>query len=613
MPRRRLFALLFALPVLLGGRADLDGQAGQPRVAIDREYRLEATMLGYRGIGGTIAGIRNPTLWARTGETVRITIVNGEVMVHDIALEKQPVKSRQILERGETASITFKAEQSDTYFCSLPGHRISGMEGRLDVSDEPRTTSDEGTAPTAGQRSLNLDFEAGSLSDWTATGDAFSVVKAAGRSPELRDAPDDRAGDYWVSSRPGGSPKRGVLTSAPFPVTHPYASFLRLRGRVPNDARRDRPGRGRSAALHDVRVRRRQPASRGRGSPGAGQQAHRDPPRGRRDRRADRVVPGGEPLGAHRVRPVPLSRRAAVLPGRGHAVREPRAAAARDRAPCRPVGRRGGARDDRARRVHGDAGRRRARRRPSDRLRDGRPRPPVGGGGARLPAEGPRGRRPRSHPDLRGHQRRRPARPAQGVHRQPESRQRPRGRVRRGLGRRRAAPAVHPEEGGRRSAVRSAAGAARRMGLRGHARDAEHLSLGTGWLAVRHPRRVHATRRSASRAPPTPTARRSMAGSGAITRPGTSSNDSPRARAIPGASTSTTTATPSRPPASSSTCITSSRADGTSGRRTSTSISTPTTTSRPSPIIATGWARRGRTPPTAAPARPGAAMPTPAR
>jgi putative membrane-bound dehydrogenase-like protein len=220
----RSFALLLALPFLLAGRADLAGQAAQPR--IDRQYRLEATMLGYRGVGGTIAGIRNPTLWARTGETVRIVLVNGEVMVHDIALDKLGVKSQQILAKGEATSIVFKAERSDTYYCSLPGHRQSGMEGKLDVSDEPRTTSDEGTAPRTDQRTLNLDFESGALSDWTATGDAFSVVKAAGRSPELRDAPDDRAGEYWVSSRPGGNANRGVLTSAPFPVTHPYASFL---------------------------------------------------------------------------------------------------------------------------------------------------------------------------------------------------------------------------------------------------------------------------------------------------------------------------------------------------------------------------------------------------
>ena len=146
---------------LSGPRADVAGQAAQaPRV--DRTYALESTMAGYRGLGGEIDGIRNPTLWARTGETVRITITNGELMVHDIVLEKLGVKSTQILDRGATTSITFKAEQSDTYFCSVPGHRLAGMEGRLDVSDEPRLKS-EGAGPVANGRALNLDFETGTL------------------------------------------------------------------------------------------------------------------------------------------------------------------------------------------------------------------------------------------------------------------------------------------------------------------------------------------------------------------------------------------------------------------------------------------------------------------
>ena len=133
-------------------------------------------MVGYRGVGGEIDGVRNPTLWARTGETVRITIINGELMVHDIALEKLGIKSTQILDKGATTSITFKAEQSDTYFCSVPGHRLAGMEGRLDVSDEPRAKS-EGTGPVANGQPLNLDFETGTLDDWTATGDAFAVAR----------------------------------------------------------------------------------------------------------------------------------------------------------------------------------------------------------------------------------------------------------------------------------------------------------------------------------------------------------------------------------------------------------------------------------------------------
>ena len=126
--------VMLALLVSSGGNLASQSPAskGDP-VKIDREYRLESTMVGYRGIGGEIDGVRNPTLWARTGEMVRITIVNGELMVHDVALEKAGVKSTQILDKGATANITFKAERSDIYYCSVPGHRLAGMEGRLDV------------------------------------------------------------------------------------------------------------------------------------------------------------------------------------------------------------------------------------------------------------------------------------------------------------------------------------------------------------------------------------------------------------------------------------------------------------------------------------------------
>src|SRR5262245_12110346 len=105
MKQSRRFGALGAVLVLLllttsGG---LSGQSTSRTAGLndppDREYRLESSMLGYRGIGGEIDGVRNPTLWAKTGETVRITIVNGELMVHDIALEKGEVTSTQILDK----------------------------------------------------------------------------------------------------------------------------------------------------------------------------------------------------------------------------------------------------------------------------------------------------------------------------------------------------------------------------------------------------------------------------------------------------------------------------------------------------------------------------------
>jgi putative membrane-bound dehydrogenase-like protein len=226
MPLRSPVAVLLpALALLLCHRADLSSQAAQPPVKPDREYTLEATMVGYLGIGGEIDGVRNPTLWARRGETVRIVLVNGELMVHDVALEALGVKSAQILDKGARTNITFTADRSDTYYCTVPGHRAAGMVGKLDVTEETRKTS-EGVAPSVGGRALNFDFEAGSLADWQPTGDAFEIVKGDGGAASRREPATSHAGTYWVSSRPGGSARRGTLSSTPFPVTHPYASFL---------------------------------------------------------------------------------------------------------------------------------------------------------------------------------------------------------------------------------------------------------------------------------------------------------------------------------------------------------------------------------------------------
>lgn len=215
--------LAIALLLVAAARGDLSSQA--PAATTERVYTLEATMLGFRGVGGDIDGVRNPTLTALTGQTVRIVIINGELMVHDIALETAGVKSPQILDRGVSTSVTFVAKVSDTYYCTVPGHRAAGMEGRIEVSDAPRTPP-EGETPTANGQPLDLGFESGTLQNWTSDGGAFTVIEGGAINGSSTTAKTGHVGTYWVTSQTGGSAMKGTLTSVPFRVTQPFASFL---------------------------------------------------------------------------------------------------------------------------------------------------------------------------------------------------------------------------------------------------------------------------------------------------------------------------------------------------------------------------------------------------
>lgn len=203
---------------------------------IDIEYELQATMLGYFFKDGT----RNPTLRANKGNRVRITITNGEVMTHDIALEKLGIKSPTILEKGATTSITFIAETNDTYFCSIPGHRAAGMVGSFEIVEGPISGPViAGVLPELNGSPLNLNFETGTLIDWSATGDAFtnSIFQTDPSPVHEDDMQLGFEGNYFISS--GGTlhqNRTGTLTSVPFKITHPFAAFM-VSGGVLQDTR----------------------------------------------------------------------------------------------------------------------------------------------------------------------------------------------------------------------------------------------------------------------------------------------------------------------------------------------------------------------------------------
>jgi putative membrane-bound dehydrogenase-like protein len=88
----------------------------------------------------------------------------------------------------------------------------------------------EGVLPVgADGKPLNLDFETGTLKDWTATGEAFKGQPVKGDTVHARrgDMHSRHQGNYWIGSYElRGDGPQGTLTSAPFKVTHPWASFL---------------------------------------------------------------------------------------------------------------------------------------------------------------------------------------------------------------------------------------------------------------------------------------------------------------------------------------------------------------------------------------------------
>lgn len=104
------------------------------------EYTLRTALGGdppmaYVGVGGEIDGVVNPELIVTMGDTVRITVINGDAVWHDLKIDAFGADTGQLLEAEQTATVEFVASQAGSfeYHCSVPGHREVGMKGVLRV------------------------------------------------------------------------------------------------------------------------------------------------------------------------------------------------------------------------------------------------------------------------------------------------------------------------------------------------------------------------------------------------------------------------------------------------------------------------------------------------
>src|SRR5690606_29952231 len=137
-----LIVLLIGLLVLAGCQADggdtTGSQAQAQAVGEVHNFTLNAKMTGFYGVGGDIDGQKNAVVKVEKGDKVTNASGNEAMMAHDIALDKYNVKSDSVMKKGEKTSVTFVANESDDYYCTIPGHRQTGMLGKLEVvTDSP--------------------------------------------------------------------------------------------------------------------------------------------------------------------------------------------------------------------------------------------------------------------------------------------------------------------------------------------------------------------------------------------------------------------------------------------------------------------------------------------
>ncbi len=135
----RISFLLLALLALVA-----EGCTPQPLAKAQADFdvafilttAMDTGRMAFVGVGGEIHGVINLDLTAQPGDTVQITLINGDGMPHDFANPDLNAQTSMVTAKGQSTDLVF--ETGDTgefaYYCTVPDHRQAGMEGRLIVN-----------------------------------------------------------------------------------------------------------------------------------------------------------------------------------------------------------------------------------------------------------------------------------------------------------------------------------------------------------------------------------------------------------------------------------------------------------------------------------------------
>ena len=143
--------ILFLSGLILSacGQAKANDNTAAPdaAVALDQSVSLEFTLqtlindggLAYIGVGGEIDGIVNPDLVVEPDSVIRLVLINGDGMQHDLYLPDFQARTGFVNKVGDQSEIIFEVQDVQpgtyVYYCTVPGHWQAGQEGNLIVAE----------------------------------------------------------------------------------------------------------------------------------------------------------------------------------------------------------------------------------------------------------------------------------------------------------------------------------------------------------------------------------------------------------------------------------------------------------------------------------------------
>jgi len=151
-----LFLIILTLALLLGAcNAQPDRAAAgapaetatvlpPPYVEFTLQTVINEGKLAYIGIDGEVDGVKidgviNPDLLVQPGDVLRLILLNGDGMPHNLYLPDFNAQTSFVSKVGDQTEIIVEVGDVQpgtyVYYCTVPGHRQAGQEGKLIVRD----------------------------------------------------------------------------------------------------------------------------------------------------------------------------------------------------------------------------------------------------------------------------------------------------------------------------------------------------------------------------------------------------------------------------------------------------------------------------------------------